>query len=178
MELFVDMLEVVNKTDLEIPTNRTKTPLEALDDSLLTHLDIGNVTKDTLTEAICRDFELFSPAYSSDDEALTKNRPRSCTGELNDTICAKIYDNEACPGNPYPNGNWVLGIPDGTQRQFRYFSSDYQYRNDAEMVGVRSGCTFTGWTSTGYSGNSFTITAGATDRWVRFKWKQAYLEDY
>ena len=28
------------------------------------------------------------------------------------------------------------------------------------MLGVRNGCTFTGWTGSGYDGETFTVTAG------------------
>ena len=40
-------------------------------------------------------------------------------------------------------------------------------RNDADVVGVRNGCSFTGWTGSGFDEDSFTLNAGVTDRW---KW--------
>ena len=97
----------------------------------------------------------------------------------------------------------------GTQKQFRYWSSDFKYhsslrsysplgnslvglahqspiprdslserqvevqkpsdnilpnRNDADVLGIRNGCTFTGWTGSGYDGETFTATAGPGPR--------------
>ena len=49
-------------------------------------------------------------------------------------------------------------------RNLYYFSSDWKYRNDVDTIGLRYGCTFSGFTSTGFTGNKMTITAGATDR--------------
>ena len=49
-------------------------------------------------------------------------------------------------------------------RNFYYFSSDWKYRNDIDTIGLRYGCTFTGFTSTGFTGNKMTLTAGPIDR--------------
>ena len=37
-------------------------------------------------------------------------------------------------------------------------------RNDADVLGIRNGCTFTGWTGSGYDGETFTATAGPGPR--------------
>ena len=50
-------------------------------------------------------------------------------------------------------------------RNFFFFSSDWKYRNDIDTIGVRFGCTFTGFTSTEFSGNKMIITADSTDRY-------------
>ena len=45
------------------------------------------------------------------------------------------------------------------------FGKEFCRRNDADIVGVRSGCTFTGWTGTSFDGEKFSLTAGMSDRW-------------
>ena len=40
-------------------------------------------------------------------------------------------------------------------------------RNDADVVGLRNGCSFTGWTGSGFDEDSFSLNAGATDRWYQ-----------
>ena len=45
------------------------------------------------------------------------------------------------------------------------FGEEFCRRNDADIVGVRSGCTFTGWTGTSFDGEKFSLTAGMSDRW-------------
>ena len=99
-------------------------------------------------------------------------------------------------------GTWKLEVASGTQKQLRYWSSDFKYRckkpsemillnrngadvlgctftgftftlmkyhcctfrNDADVVAVRNGCTFTGWTGSGYNGETFTVTGGPGPR--------------
>ena len=49
-----------------IPTNRTETPEESLEESILSILtssNTTNLTKETLDEAFCRDVEAFSEAF-------------------------------------------------------------------------------------------------------------------
>ena len=49
-----------------IPTNRTETPEESLEESILSILtssNTTNLTKETLDEAFCRDIEAFSEAF-------------------------------------------------------------------------------------------------------------------
>ena len=41
---------------------------------------------------------------------------------------------------------------------------DYCLRNDADTIGVRSGCTFTGFTGTSFDGDQMVATAGTTDK--------------
>ena len=50
-------------------------------------------------------------------------------------------------------------------------------RNDADVLGIRNGCTFTGWTGSGYDGEKFTVTAGPgpRDRLNKFGSYQAVL---
>jgi len=39
-------------------------------------------------------------------------------------------------------------------------------RNDADLVAVRAGCTFTAWTEVAFAGDKMTLVAGSRDRWV------------
>ena len=41
---------------------------------------------------------------------------------------------------------------------------NFTFRNDADVVGVRHGCTFTGFTGGSFDGDSFSLSAGNTDR--------------
>jgi len=90
------------------------------------------------------------------------NRPPTCW-KLPSEYCARLYDSHTCSSK-----GWKLNIRDGEQRSFAYFSSDWKYRNDADLVAVRHGCSFTGFTGVNFSGKSVQIAAGRRDRWVDF----------
>jgi len=153
---------------LEIPTNRTQTGEESLKESLLSVITASdNATLEVLDEAFCRDAEAFSEAFQVDD---TINRPSNCQ-PINNNLCAILYDSSTCA-----DGTWQLPIYNNANKRLRYWSSDYKYRNDADVIGVRNGCTFFGWTGSGFDGNSFKLTAGATDRWIVFAQSQLYQQ--
>jgi len=140
-----------------------------------------------LNEAFCRDAEAFSEPSEKDlewrNKMTTTDRPpsttptmleedrhdRHATGKpfmcppLEESDCARIFDSSSCAYD-----SWRLRVPENTQRSLDYWSSDWKYRNDADVVAVRYNCSFTGWTSTSYSGPSFIISAESTDRWVVF----------
>ena len=91
-------------------------------------------------------------------------------------------------------GSWELVIPPGTQKRLLYWSSDFKYRcsgfhylgvtlssllflsqqlqvlprNDADIVAVRRGCKFTGWTGVSYDGEKIVVDAWQEDFWVVF----------
>merc|ERR1712032_877833 len=44
-----------------------------------------------------------------------------------------------------------MGIPQGEMR-FRWFAATYSYRNDIDVIGVRAGCTFTGYSDSSFNG--------------------------
>jgi len=153
---------------IEIPTNRTQTAEEGLKESLLSVITASdNVTLDVLNEAFCRDAEAFSEAFQVDDIA---NRPPNCQ-PISNNLCAILYDSSTCK-----DGTWQLPVQNNANKRLRYWSSDYKYRNDADVLGVRNGCTFFGWTGSGFDGNSFKLTAGATDRWIVFSKSQLYKQ--
>jgi len=60
------------------------------------------------------------------------------------------------------------------QRNFFYWSSDYGYRNDMDLIGVRAGCTFTGFAGNGFTGSRATVRAEQWDRWVVFAREAQY----
>jgi len=93
----------------------------------------------------------------------TTERPPNCP-EIAPTVCAMLFDSASCS----PSG-WSLEIADGSQKGLNYFSSDWKYRNDADIVGVRQGCTFSAWTQVDFSGERFDLTAKDTKRWVLFE---------
>ena len=80
-----------NNTETEIPVNRTQSPAEGLEDSLLSILTTSNstnLTSEVLDEAFCRDTEAFSEAFQVDD---LFHRPEGCQ-PISSNICAMLYD--------------------------------------------------------------------------------------
>ena len=78
-------------------------------------------------------------------------------------------------------------IPPDSQKRLLYWSSDFKYRwigfsfslfsssllflisrNDADIVAVRQGCKFTGWTGVSYDGEKIVVDAWQNDFWVVF----------
>merc|ERR1712130_561447 len=116
---------------------------EAMQSSLLSLVEASSLENLVqLDELFCRDTEPFSELFEVDDQI---NRPASCP-PLVDQYCAVLYDSADC------SGGWQLNVTVGEQRSFSYFSSDWSYRNDADVVG-----------------DSFSLSAGDTDRWAVFE---------
>jgi len=138
-----------------IITERTETIEESLDRSLLKFLKLEEANEKDLEEAFCRDIDSFNAAFITDDGS----RPANCP-EVNVDQCAILYDSDDC------TGGWSLSAQDGTQMNFYYFSSNWKYRNDLNTIGLRFGCTFTGFSDTGFTGNKMIVTADITDRWI------------
>jgi len=153
-----------HKSNNNADLNRTETIKESLKKSMLKHLNLKKVaSREELEEAFCRDIDSFNSAYITDDGS----RPENCT-EISEDYCAVLHDSRSC------NGGWSLNVIDSTNRNFFFFSSDWKYRNDIDTIGVRFGCTFTGFTSTEFSGNKMIITADSTDRWIVLADDEAY----
>merc|ERR1719495_720304 len=169
MSLRVSMMSRIGREDLQSLTkgadlNRTETIKESLNKSLLKHLNLKKVTSaDELEEAFCRDIDSFNSAYITDDGS----RPQNCT-EISEVYCAVLYDSKSC------EGGWNLNVTDNDDGNFFFFSSNWKYRNDIDTIGVRYGCTFTGFTSTDFSGNKMIITADSTDRWIVLADNESY----
>merc|ERR1719300_3130 len=154
-----------------VPTERTQTPEEALQLSIWsphTTFNISALSESELDEAFCRDIESFSPAFTPrvtpqrNSTMAPGPRPQNCP-EIEPTVCAMLFDSASCS----PSG-WSLKISDGVQRGLSYWSSDWKYRNDADIVGLRKGCTFSAWTEVGFDGERFDLVARETERWVVF----------
>merc|ERR1719234_2204742 len=152
-----------------VPMVRTQTPDEALELSLLSTISPSNTTlalsKYKLEEAFCRDVEAFSPAFAL---MVVEERPGNCK-EIPPTICATLHDSALCSSS-----GWSLHVEEGAQRELTYWSSDWSYRNDADVVGVRGGCTFTAWTEVGFQGERLLLVAGEAERWVVFEQDTMY----
>jgi len=164
-----------------VPTNRTQTPEEALQLSIWSPhntFDMSSLSEAELDEAFCRDIESFSPAFTlrltpQNQGNLTELdwlgnstpdwRPPNCP-QIAPAFCAMLFDSASCSSS-----GWSLEIADGTQKELKYFSSDWKYRNDADIVGVRKGCTFSAWTEVGFGGKRLDLTARETERWVLFE---------
>jgi len=195
------ILSPLKAKEREIPRDRTENPEEALHDTLLstlTNSNNTNVSGEVLHEAFCRDMEAFSDVfledfvplttttttstttrpttttdYTSREEAIRgedapiNGRPPTCP-TLPSSSCAVLFDSSSCAA-----GSWRLTIPPDSQKRFLYWSSDYKYRNDADIVGVREGCMFTGWTGVSYDGERIVLDAHQNDFWVVFaRWPQ------
>merc|ERR1719158_1006778 len=142
---------------------RTQTKEESLANSLLKQIDPKNSTANEIKEAFCRDIDAFSFEF----QEAKDERPSLLCMKVPDTACAVAYDSSRC------SGGWSLVLPEG-QRQFRYWSSDWGYRNDMDVVGVRAGCIFTGFSGSAFNGNSVVVSAEQWDRWVVFSREAQY----
>ena len=76
-----------------IPTTRTQTIEESLNESLLGVLipasqSATNVTDEILKEALCRDLEAFDEVFEVDD---LDHRPEYCP-PIENSLCAVLYD--------------------------------------------------------------------------------------
>jgi len=151
--------QLTNSTD----GNRTETISESLSKSMLKYLSLEDAKAKDLEEAFCRDIDSFNSAYITDDGS----RPANCP-EVPINYCVMLFDSKDC------TGGWSLNATDGTEMNFYYFSSNWKYRNDLDTIGLRFGCTFTGFSSTGFSGNKMILTADTTDRWVVLKADEGY----
>jgi len=145
--------------------NRTQSKEEALGDSLLTKLDPTTVTPEELTEAFCRDIDAFS--FEFKEQQYKDERPSLLCDKIPPQYCAVAYDSATC------NRGWRFGISEGDLR-FRFWSAYYAYRNDMDLIAVRAGCTFTGYTESHWDGDSAVIQAVGHDRWVVFAWEFGY----
>jgi len=142
---------------------RTQTKEESLANSLLKQIDPKTSTADQIKEAFCRDIDAFSFEF----QEVKDERPSLLCMKVPDTACAVGYDSSKC------SGGWSLVLPEG-QRKFRYWSSDWGYRNDMDVVGVRAGCTFTGFSGSAFNGNSVMVRAEQWDHWVVFSREAQY----
>jgi len=139
--------------------NATPSIEQSLNSSLLSQLDSKAATANEIKEAYCRDIDAFSFDFDVDPQ-----RPPRCD-PVPSQACGIVYDSHSC------SGGWKLIITQG-EISFPYFSSYWKYRNDIDLIGVKAGCTLTGYSDTGYSGRKGTFKAPENSE---FWW---VLEDY
>jgi len=150
--------------------NRTQTKEESLATSILTKIDPKTATAAEITEAFCRDIDDFSFEFLNETSApvqMRDERPSQLCTKVPEDACAVGYDSALC------SGGWRLVIHEGAQR-FKFFSSWWSYRNDMDTIGVRAGCTFTGFSGSRFNGQSAKIAAGQYDRWIVFSREMEY----
>jgi len=164
--------------------DRTQSQNETLSTSLLRFIDEKQASEDDLLEAYCRDvdahsFELGQPESQQQNivlsvpqqppQALDPERPPNCL-PIPRTACAVAYDEKDC------TSGWKLIIPEG-QLRFKWMGLYYAYRNDIETIGVRAGCTFTGFSDSSYNGERISISTDSQgyDRWVALGDEAQYL---
>jgi len=136
----------------EVPEKRTETKEESLAPSLLSHIKDGQHKERDLEEAFCRDIDSFNLAFKAPEEVW---RPGAKCKAIPAGMCGVVYDSHDC------YAGWSLDIPDGGQINLSWSQS-----NDIDTVGVKAGCTLTGFSEDGYTGDSISISAGITERWV------------
>jgi len=155
--------------------NRTKEALESwlatregsLAFSLLDKIDPAKVSMEEIKEAFCRDVDHMD-LRTQERVEIEDKRPSLFCDPVPPSACALVYDSSSC------SGGWKLAIPEGETR-FRFWSSYYKYRNDIDLVGVRTGCTFTGFTGSKFNGQSGQIRGGKTaDNWIVLERTPAY----
>jgi len=165
----VEKAQLAGITQSTEPLGRTETIQETLSSSLLTQMDPKQASEGDLREAFCRDIDAYSfdmqPTVSARSglqpvQPMRDERPAGCD-VVPSSACAIAYDSGTC------SGGWKLVIPMGELR-FRWFSSYFSYRNDMDTVGVRAGCTFTGYSDSKFNGDRIDIKADSYDRWVVF----------
>ena len=91
-----------------IPTTRTQTIEESLNESLLGVLipasqSATNVTDEILKEALCRDLEAFDEVFEVDD---LDHRPEYCP-PIENSLCAVLYDRSSIL-NPSSNASQLV----------------------------------------------------------------------
>jgi len=173
----VERAKLAAATTVTDPLGRTENMQESLSNSLLRQMNPQQASEAELREAFCRDIDAYSFEFQPQtSQAMTggqvsrtqglqpvvvrDERPANCD-VVPRTACAVAYDSSTC------SGGWKLVIPMGELR-FKWFTSYWTYRNDMDTVGVRAGCTFTGYSDSSFNGNRIDIRADTHDRWVVF----------
>merc|ERR1712126_320893 len=95
-------------------------------------------------------------------------RPSTNCNPIPSHLCAVAYDSATCR----PSG-WILPLAEG-RIQFRFWSSWWKYRNDMDLIAVRNGCVFTGYSDSEYNGDIITVRAQGGDQWIVFRSSSQY----
>merc|ERR1719295_1702473 len=160
--------------------NKTETPDETIDKSLLKHMDVNTASEDDLLEAYCRDIDAYSfdlnqaqygiqqkkkvftppPPTTPKPPYPDPDRPPQCEQPSLD-ICGAGYQTKDC------SEGWKLNFNVGEEYRFKWATPHYAYKNKIELVAVRPKCTLTVWDKNDFSGETITIKAeGEFNKWV------------
>jgi len=176
-----DRLGVIGEAGI---TSDVEKPEDTINKSLLKYLDPNTTPDDVLLEAYCRDIDAYSfdlnkehleapnienrqanvyaqqpPTTTGVPQYEDPNRPANCE-QIPVGDCASGHDSKDCLNS------WTLEIKEG-KMQFKWKSLYFAYRNKIELVGVRPGCTFTGYGGKNFDGDKISIkNEGEYNRWV------------
>jgi len=171
--------------------NRTETPEETMDKSLLKHLDAKTSSEDDLLEAYCRDIDAYSFDLNQQNFQMTQNRqgpvysqppkapevpqyadpdkPAKCE-QVPADACAGAFQTKDC------SSGWKLDIPKGEEMRFKWKTHYFAYKNRIELIGVRPGCSITVFEKNDFTGDKMTITSnGEFNKWVSLADEAEYL---
>jgi len=153
---------------------RTETMEESLTNSLLKQVDPKQATQADMREAFCRDVDAYSFEFDQpkQDTIVQRSGPVVAQTPVNIgkpplcqdvplSACAVMYDSHKCDSS-----GWKLIVPRGGLK-FKFFSWYYKYRNDADVIGVRAGCSLTAFSDSSFNGDRIIIAANrGYDRWT------------
>jgi len=161
--------------------NKTETPQETIDKSLLKQMDVKTSSEDDLLEAYCRDIDAYSFDLNQQNVQMTQNRqapmytqpqtnakqeypdpdrPAQCE-EVPADLCGAAYQTKDC------SSGWKLDFPKGEEMRFKWGTPFYAYKNRIELIGVRPGCSLTVFEKNNFTGDTITITGdGEFNKWV------------
>jgi len=166
--------------------NRTETPDETIDKSLLKHVDPKTASEDDILEAYCRDIDAYSFDLNQENFHMTQSRqpgqvyaapipvtttpkplyedpdrPARCEQPAAD-VCAAGYQTKDC------SSGWKLDITkEQGEIQFKWGSHFYAYKNRIELIAVRPGCSLSVFEKKNFDGDSITIDGdGQFTKWV------------
>lgn len=160
--------------------NRTETPEETLDNSLLKHMNVNTTSEDDLLEAYCRDIDAYSFEFNQQqNNQIVENRqsvmnaqqpqiaqypdphkPPKCD-QIPVTSCASVHQTKSCLDG------FTLNIDKDAELRLKWATPYFAYRNRIEVVGVRPGCSFTGFAQNNFDGEQIMISNdGEFNRWV------------
>jgi len=164
--------------------NRTETPEETIDKSLLKHIDPKTSSEDDLLEAYCRDIDAYSFDLNQQNFQMTQSRqrgqvyipaaetttpvplyedpdrPAQCEQPAAD-LCAAAYQTKGC------SSGWKLDVTKGQEMRFKWATHYYAYKNKIELLAVRPGCSLTVFEKNNFDGDTITINGdGEFTKWV------------
>jgi len=173
--------------------NRTETPQETMDKSLLKHMNVEQASEADLLEAYCRDIDAYSfdlntqrmgmnsmggttkkyfPAPETTAKPMYEDpeRPGHCD-QPPEGVCASVFKTKDCVSD----SNWQLDIAKNAELRFKWRTPHYAYKNAIELVAVRPGCTLKAWDKNDFSGETADFVGdGQFNKWVSLADDETY----